>query len=81
MIIVPLIMFPLLGGIMNLSIQSAQEQAQKAKILIVNNDGGNWSEYFINFVEIYTNASVENDVTISNDSVQHLLEKYNTTIF
>jgi len=79
MIIVPLIMFPLLGGIMNLSIQSAQEQAQKAKILIVNNDGGNWSEYFINFVKIYTNASVENNAMINNDSIQHLLAKYNTT--
>lgn len=78
MIIVPLIMFPLLGGIMNLSIQSAQEQVQKAKILIVNNDGGNWSEYFINFVKIYTNVSIENNATLNNDSVQHLLARYNT---
>ena len=79
MIVVPLIMFPLLGGIMNLSIQTAQEQAQKAKILIVDNDGGNWSEYFINFVEIYANVSIENDITLVNDSVQNLLAEYNTT--
>ncbi len=46
MVILPLIMFPVIGGIMNYSIQSAQEQAQKAHLLVLNNDGGNWSDNF-----------------------------------
>ncbi|MBC7129981.1 hypothetical protein H5T51_02020 [Candidatus Bathyarchaeota archaeon] len=41
MIIVPLVMFPLIGGVMGYAIQTAQEEAAKASIVIVNNDGGN----------------------------------------
>jgi len=39
MLIVPLIMFPVLGGIMSYSMQAAREQAEKATLIVVDNDG------------------------------------------
>jgi ABC-2 type transport system permease protein len=79
MIIVPLIMFPVLGGVINFSILSAQEQARKATVLVVNNDGGIWSERFINMTEIYVNVAEENNVPLNGSSVLSLLSEYNTT--
>lgn len=79
MIIVPLIMFPALGGVMSLSVQSAQEQAQKATLLVVDNDGGNWSEIFIAYLHLRTNVSVENNTRLDDDVVLQLLSTYNTT--
>jgi ABC-2 type transport system permease protein len=83
MIIVPIIMFPLLGGIMSFSIQSAQEQAQKASLLVLNNDGGNYSELFIEFL----NQSFKTKVVVFNDTLPEyvvkngLLTQYNATQF
>ncbi len=79
MIIVPLIMFPVLGGVMNYSIQSAQEKAAKATLLVVNNDGGNWSENFTSFLNLSARLSVVNNVTLNNDTALELLATYNTT--
>ena len=79
MIILPLIMFPVIGGIMNYSIQSAQEQAQKTPLLVLNNDGENWSITFIDFLKPWMNVSVVNDTTPKDALAQGLLSKYNTT--
>lgn len=79
MIIVPLLMFPILGSIMGYSIQSAQEKAEKATILIVNNDGGNWSNNLIVFLNSSARISVENNAVLNNDTILELLTKYNTT--
>jgi len=83
MIIVPLIMFPLLGGIMSFSIQSAQEQAEKASLLVLNNDGGNYSKLFINFLSITLKAKLAVvNATSPEDAVKNgLLEQYNATQF
>ncbi|MDI6847889.1 MAG: ABC transporter permease [Candidatus Bathyarchaeia archaeon] len=81
MIIVPLIIFPVLGGIMSYSIQSAQEKAEKASVLVLNNDGGNYSEIFINFLNSSVKVSVENNTTPKDALAQGLLSKYNTTQF
>jgi ABC-2 type transport system permease protein len=81
MIILPLIMFPVIGGIMNYSIQSAQEQAQKTPLLILNNDGGDWSQNFTNFIKPWMNVFVVNDTSPEEAIAQGLLSKYNTTQF
>ncbi|MGQ9625128.1 MAG: ABC transporter permease [Candidatus Bathycorpusculaceae bacterium] len=79
MIIVPVIIFPVLGGIMSFSIQSAQEQAQKATILILDNDGENWSQLFIGLLNQTFKVYVEENVNLTNEVVQELLSQYNTT--
>jgi len=85
MIVVPLVMFPVLGAVMGYAVQTAQEQAIKAALIIVDNDGGNWSESFISFIEglnaIGFNLTVykENEVELTSEKVLELLAKYNTT--
>jgi ABC-2 type transport system permease protein len=79
MIIVPLIMFPVLGALMSYSIQSAREQAEKATIVVVNNDRGNWSERFTEYLNSSMKVSVINDKTLDSDTVLRLLSDYNTT--
>jgi len=81
MIVLPLIMFPVIGGIMNYSIQSAQEKAQKTPLLVLNNDGGSWSITFIDFLKPWMNVSVENNTTPEQAVAKGLLSKYNTTQF
>jgi ABC-2 type transport system permease protein len=79
MIIVPLIIFPVLGGIMSYSMQSAQEQAQKVTILILDNDGGNWSQLLIGLLNQTAKTYVEKNVNFTDEVVQQLLSQYNTT--
>ena len=79
MLIVPLIMFPVLGAIMGYSIQSAREQAEKATIVVVNNDGGDWSESFIDYLNYSMKVAIVNNTTLDNDTVLKLLSDYNTT--
>jgi ABC-2 type transport system permease protein len=85
MIVVPLVMFPVLGGIMGYAVQTAQEQAIKATLVVVDNDGGNWSKSFINFIEslnvIGFNLTIyeENEMELTSEKVLELLAKYNTT--
>jgi ABC-2 type transport system permease protein len=80
MIIVPLIMFPVLGGVMGYAVQSAQEKAVKATLVVVNNDGGEWSHTFINFLK---NAGVKvlikNNTALESGKVLELVSKCNTT--
>ena len=38
MIVLPLIMFPVLGLVMGYAVQTAQEEAQRATLLVVDND-------------------------------------------
>jgi len=79
MLIVPLIMFPVLGGIMSYSMQSAREQAEKATLLVVDNDGGNWSELFTDYLNFSVKVSVVNNRTLNNTVTLKLLSDYNTT--
>ena len=80
MIIVPLIIFPVLGGIMSYSVQTAQEQAQKATVLVIDNDGGKWSQEFVNLLNSTAKVYVEKNVTsLTDEVVQQLLSHYNTT--
>ena len=79
MIILPLIMFPVIGGVMNYSIQSAQEKAQKTPLLVLNNDRENWSKTFIDFLKPWMNVSVVNNTTPEDAIAQGLLSEHNTT--
>jgi ABC-2 type transport system permease protein len=80
MIIVPLIMFPVLGAVMGYAVQSAQEQAVKATLVVVNNDGGEWSNAFISFLQkAGVKVLVENNTVLENGKVLELVSKYNTT--
>jgi len=81
MIILPLIMFPVLGGIISYSRQSAQEKAEKAALLVLNNDGGNWSVLFINNLTFIMKVFVVNNTNPQEALAQDLLSRYNTTQF
>lgn len=79
MIVVPLIMFPVLGGIMSFSVQSATEQAQKATVLVLDNDQGNYSQVFIQSLNNSLRVFVLNNTTPADAVSGNLLSKYNTT--
>jgi ABC-2 type transport system permease protein len=80
MIIIPLILFPVLGGIMSFSIQSAQEKAEKATILVLNNDRGNWSGVFLDNLSVVIRVNVVNDTTPEQAVTQGLLANYSEII-
>jgi ABC-2 type transport system permease protein len=79
MIVLPLIMFPVIGGIMTFSIQSAQEQAAKAGLLVLNNDGGVWAENFIGNLSGFAKVLVVNNTTPDMAVAQGLMTEFNTT--
>lgn len=81
MIVVPLLMFPVLGLVLGYAVESAQEQAEKATILVLNNDGGNWSQIFIYSLNLSMRVSVYNNVAPEEALAQDLLSKNNSTEF
>ena len=81
MIVLPLIMLPVLGAVLGYAAQTAQEQAQKATFLVVNNDGGNWSQTFIAFLNTSIKTIVINDTTPQQVLEQDLLTQNNSTQF
>jgi len=81
MIVLPLIIFPVLGLVLGYAVESAQEQAQRATLLVVNNDGGNWSQTFIDYVNRTMNVAVISDKNPKQVVSQNLLSDYNSTQF
>jgi len=81
MIILPLIMFPVLGAVLGYAAQTVQEQAQKATLLVINNDGGNWSQELIGNLSTYMKVAVINNTTPQQIVNQDLLAQYNSTQF
>jgi ABC-2 type transport system permease protein len=80
MIIVPLVMFPVLGGVMGYAMHSARESVVKASLVVVNNDGEEWSYNFIRFLsDSGVRFSAENNVELNGGKVTELLLKYNAT--
>ncbi len=79
MIIVPLIMFPILGSIMSFSMQAAQEQVQKASVVVLNKDGGNYSQFLTNNLTSFARVFISN-YTLPKEAVDNgELTKCNTT--
>jgi ABC-2 type transport system permease protein len=83
MIVLPLIMFPVLGLVLGYAQQTAVQQAQKSSelLLIVDNDGGYWSQQIIGNL-----SRVANTVTVNNTSPQKVIDQgmltqYNRTEF
>ncbi len=81
MIVVPLVLFPVLGLVMGYAVSTAQEQAQKATLLVVNNDGEEWSKSFIDYLNTYMNVAVINNTSSHEIIEQNLLPNYNSTQF
>jgi ABC-2 type transport system permease protein len=81
MIVLPLVIFPVMGLVMGYAVETAQEQAQKATLLVVNNDDGNWSQTFISYLDETMNVAVLNDITPQEVVAQNLLTEYNSTQF
>ncbi|MEM3550095.1 MAG: ABC transporter permease [Candidatus Bathyarchaeia archaeon] len=80
MIIVPLLMFPVLGGVMSYAMHTAKESVVKASLVVVNNDGEEWSYQFIRFLSVSgVRVLTENNVELSSSKVTELFSKYNTT--
>ncbi len=79
MIVLPLIMFPVLGLVFGYAQTTAIEQAQKSTLLIVNNDGGYYSQQFIGNLSTYMNVAVVNNATPQQVVDQGLLAQYNST--
>ncbi len=81
-IIIPLIMFPALGAVLGYAQQSAVEQAQKANVLVLNNDGGNWSQTFTSYLKAANaRVTVVNKVSPQQAVAEGLLAQYNSTQF
>jgi len=82
MIVVPLVMFPILGLVLGYAVESAQEQAQQATLLVIDNDGGNWSQTFINYLRnTGININQANNLTPQQVVDQNLLEINNSSQF
>jgi ABC-2 type transport system permease protein len=79
MIVLPLIIFPVMGLVLGYAVESAQEQAQKATLLVVNNDGGNWSQTFVSYLNGTMNVAVINNMDPQQVVSQNLLTEYNST--
>ncbi len=81
MIVLPLVIFPVMGLVLGYAVETAQEEAQKATLLVINNDDGNWSQTFINYLTMSMNVAVLNDITPQELVEQNLLTDYNSTQF
>ncbi len=81
MIVLPLIMFPILGLVMGYAAQSAQEQALQATLLVVDNDNGIWTKAFVGNLSTSLNVIVVNNTAPQNVVDQGLLAQFNSTTF
>ena len=82
MIVLPLVMFPILGLVMGFAVQSAQEEAQRATLIVVDNDNnGTWSNAFVSYLNRTMNVDVVRDLSPQNIVDQGYLGRYNSTMF
>jgi ABC-2 type transport system permease protein len=81
MIVLPLIMFPVLGLVLGYAQETAKQEAMNAQLLVVNNDNGNWSQNFIAYLSLGLNVTVLNNTTPQQVVDLGLLKHYNQTTF
>ncbi|MGF3522631.1 MAG: ABC transporter permease [Candidatus Bathyarchaeia archaeon] len=83
MIVLPLVMFPVLGLVLGYAQQTAVEQTQKSAelLLVVDNDGGYWSQQLIGNLSQATNIIVLNNTSPQQIIDQGILTQYNRTEF
>jgi ABC-2 type transport system permease protein len=77
MIVVPLILFPILGAVMNFSVESAKETATKTTALVLNHDSGENSTQFIAYLGDWLRVFKANVSTV-DEAVQQMAS-YNAT--
>ena len=80
MILIPLIMLPVMGLVMGYAVNSVEEQSQ-CSIVVLNNDGGEWSQTFINYLSSAMTVQVLNDLSPQEVIDQNLLDEYGSTQF
>jgi ABC-2 type transport system permease protein len=81
MIVLPLIMFPVLGLVMGYAVQTAQNESLRATILVVDNDNGNWSQIFVGYLNNTMNVKVINNTSPQSVIDKGLLAHYNSSTF
>ncbi len=81
MIVLPLVIFPVMGLVLGYAAETAQEEAEKSTLLVLNNDGGEWSETLVSYINMSMNVAVLNDITPQEVVAQNLLADYNSTQF
>lgn len=81
MIVLPLVMFPVLGLVLGYAQQSAIEEARKSTLIILDNDGGNWSQTFIDYVQLIANPTVISNADPQQFVSEGNLQQYNSTAF
>jgi ABC-2 type transport system permease protein len=83
MIVLPLIMFPVLGLVMGYAVETAKSEALKTNLLIVNDDvdNGNWTSNFITYMNYNMNVTVINGLTPQQVVEENLLTQNNATMF
>ena len=81
MIVLPLIMFPVLGLVMGFAVQTAQEEAQSATLLVVDNDSGNWSHVFVGYLNSSLKVEFINNASPQSVIDEGLLARYNSSMF
>lgn len=82
MIVLPLVMFPILGLVLGYAAETAQSEALRATLLVVDNDNGDWSSTFVSFMESSgLKVSVINNTAPQEIVDKGLLSQYNSTTF
>jgi len=79
MIVLPLIMFPVLGLVMGYAVQTAQTEAQRTTLLVVDNDRGNWSHVFVGYLNSSINVYVVNNTLPQSVIDDGMLAHYNSS--
>jgi ABC-2 type transport system permease protein len=81
MIVLPLIMFPVLGLVMGYAVQTAQTEAQRTTLLVIDNDCGNWSQVFVGYLNSSINVHVINNTSPQSVIDQGMLTHFNSSTF
>ncbi|MGE5188012.1 MAG: ABC transporter permease, partial [Betaproteobacteria bacterium] len=82
MIVLPLIMFPALGLVLGYATETAKQEAQRATLLVVDNDGGDWSNKFVDYLnQTGVKVNLVNDLSPQEIVDQGLLTQFNSSTF
>jgi ABC-2 type transport system permease protein len=81
MIVLPLIMFPILGLVLGYAAETAQSEALKATLIVVDNDNSPWSSTFVNYLNSSMNVALINNTSPQQIVDQNLLTQYNGNMF
>ncbi|MDR0373685.1 MAG: ABC transporter permease [Nitrososphaerota archaeon] len=81
MIVLPLLMFPVLGLVLGYAAENAQSEALNATLLVVDNDNSLWSNTFVNYLSNSRNVILVNNTAPQQVVNQGLLTQYGSAMF